>query len=128
MAPELWVALGGGPAATLLVDRAVGWLRNRRKDDAEAGLTVDQRWKAWADELKAEVEDLRARITKIEEERDQERQRVKALTAEVDKYRQIAKVFARHVLRLREALGKTGAEVPVMPSDVEDALTIINLP
>jgi hypothetical protein len=46
----------------------------------------------------------------------------------VDRYKAYARSFAKHVIRLREALGKANVDVPTLPSDVEDALTIINLP
>jgi predicted nucleic acid-binding Zn-ribbon protein len=116
-----------GPFA-IAADRLLTWARNRRLDNAAVGLTVDQRWQAWADELKGEVDDLRDRVGKLEEELDHERNRAKGLEAEVDRYRSIARSLLRHVLRLREALGKTDVDVPAIPQDIEDALTGIDLP
>lgn len=127
MTDAVLIALLSGPAAVTL-DRLISWMRNRRKVDAETGLTVDQRWQAWANELKAEVQSLRDRVVKLEQSLNQEQSRVKALEAEVDRYKRVAKSLARHVLRLRDELAKGGAEVPTLPSDVEDALTIIELP
>lgn len=127
MNDALWVAILSGPAAVTL-DRLVTWLRNRRKEAAEVGLTVDQRWQRWADELKGEVDDLRTRVVKLEEERETLLARVKGLVAEVDHYRRVARSMARHVLRLRDALASSGADVPQMPADVEDALTVIDMP
>lgn len=129
MSDAVLIALLASPALTLLIDRGLRWvLRNRRKDDAETGLTVDQRWQAWADELKGEVDDLRDRVKALEDERETLLERVKGLVAEVDHYRRVARAMARHVLRLRDALAATGADVPAMPTDVEDALTVIDLP
>lgn len=127
MSDAVLIALLSGPAAVTL-DRFISWLRNRRKVDAETGLTVDQRWQAWADELKAEVQSLRDRVVKLEQSLTQEQGRVKALEAEVDRYKRIAKSMARHVLRLRDTLSQVSGDVPSLPSDIEDALTIIDLP
>lgn len=122
-----WLGLLSGPVA-VGVDRAVGWLRNRHKDDAETGLTVDQRWERLADQLSDDIADLRTRVGALEDERETLLNRVKGLIAEVDHYRRIARSMARHVLKLRDALASAGAEVPVLPSDVEDALTVIDMP
>lgn len=127
MSDAVLIALLSGPAAVTL-DRLISWLRNRNKIDAETGLTVDQRWQAWADELKDELKNLRERVSKLEDSLNQEQTRVKTLQAEVDRYKRIAKSLARHVLRLRDELAKHNADVPMLPSDVEDALTIIELP
>lgn len=127
MSDAVIIALATGPAV-LVADRSITWLRNRGKDEAEAGLTVDQRWQAWADELKGQVDNLRERVTKLEDERETLLDRIKALVAEVDHYRRIARSMARHVLRLRDAVAAAGADVPAMPADVEDAMTVIDLP
>lgn len=127
MSDELLIAVLSGPAAVTL-DRLVTWLRNRRKEAVEIGLTVDQRWQRWADELKGEVDDLRTRVKALEDERETLIDRVKGLVAEVDHYRRIARSMARHVLRLRDVLATTGADVPTLPADVEDALTVIDMP
>lgn len=127
MSDVVLVAALTGPGAIAL-DRAFAWIRNRNKEDAEAGLTVDQRWQAWADELKGEVTELRERIGKLEGSLEDERQKRKGLEAEVDRYKRIAKSLARHVLRLRDELARNRGDVPIMPTDVEEALTIINLP
>lgn len=120
MTDAAWIALASGSGSALIV-QLVLWLRNRRKEDAETGLTVDQRWQKWADQLEA-------RVKALEDERETLLERVKALVAEVDHYRRVARAMARHVLRLRDALAAAGADVPVMPADVEDALTVIDLP
>lgn len=120
MPDAVWLAIASGSGSALLV-QLVLWARNRRKDDAEAGLTVDQRWQKWADQL----ED---RVKKLEDERETLLERVKGLMAEVDHYRRVARAMARHVLRLRDALAATGTDVPAMPTDIEDALTVIDLP
>lgn len=127
MSDAVIIALATGPAV-LIVDRVITWLRNRRKDDAEVGLTVDQRWQAWADELRGEVDSLRTRVTDLEASLSDERAKRRGLEAEVDRYKSIAKSLARHVLRLRDALAKFDGDVPVLPADVEDAMTIIELP
>lgn len=132
----LALALAGvtGPLA-ILVDRAVTSYLGRRKVDAEAdkinaeaGLTIDQRWQALADELRGDVADLRDRVTTLETDLAKERAHAKGLEAEVDRYRSIARSLIRHVLRLRDALAKTDVEVPPIPQDIEDALTGIDLP
>lgn len=127
MSDALWIAILSGPAAVTL-DRFITWLRNRNKEAAEAGLTVDQRWQRWADELKGELDDLRERVVKLESERGKLLDRITGLIAEVDHYRRIARSMARHVLRLRDVLASTGADVPTLPTDIEDALTIIDTP
>lgn len=127
MSDGVLIALLSGPAVVTL-DRLVTWFRNRRKVDAETGLTVDQRWQRWADELKAELEDLRERVAKLEQERGKLLDRITGLIAEVDHYRRIARSMARHVLRLRDVLATTGADIPSLPTDIEDALTIIDTP
>lgn len=127
MPETVLLALLSAPLAILL-DRSFAWIRNRRKDDAEADLTVGTAWQQLADGLRGDIENLRKRVDALEADLDKERERSKGLTAEVDRYRRIAQSLARHVLRLRDALGKANVEVPLLPSDVEDALTIINLP
>lgn len=129
MDPSLYLpALIAGPVV-LIVDRLLTRWVNRRRDDAQTGLTVDQRWQAWADELKEEVDELRNRVGKLEDELTVERNRRRGLEAEVDRYKRIAKSLARHVLRLRDELAKANAgELPAIPADVEDAMTIIDLP
>lgn len=116
-----------GPFA-IAVDRAVTWLRNRRRDNAEAGLTVDQRWEQYADKLEERLAALEARVEEVESELKRERDRSKGLEAEVDKYRSIARSLLRHVLKLRDALAKAHAEVPDIPPDIEEALTGFDLP
>lgn len=127
MSDALWIAILSGPAAVTL-DRFITWLRSRNKEAAETGLTVDQRWQRWADELKGELDDLRERVVKLESERGKLLDRITGLIAEVDHYRRIARSMARHVLRLRDVLAATGADVPTLPTDIEDALTIIDTP
>ena len=134
MSNAVILALLSGPA-WITADKVVGWWRNHRKDlaeadkvDAEAGLTVDQRWQAWANELKAEVANLRTRVEALEGERERLLERIKGLVAEVDHYRRIGQAMARHVLRLRDALAGTGATIPTLPVEIEDALTIIDMP
>jgi chromosome segregation ATPase len=123
----LAVAAVTGPFA-ILADRLVTWARSRRKDNAEVGLTVDQRWERYTDQLEDRLNRLESRVTELEADLDRERDRAKGLEAEVDRYRSIARSLLRHVLRLREALGKTDVEVPTIPQDIEDALTGIDLP
>lgn len=127
MDQSVLAALVTGPTVIVL-DRAVSWLRGRRKDDAEAQLTVGQAWQSIAEELRNDISNLRSRVERLEGENGILRDRLAAALAEVDHYKRIAKSFARHVLRLRESLANSEAEVPVLPSDVEDALTIIELP
>lgn len=122
----LIVAAISGPVAVAARD-AVVWIRNRRKDQAEAGLTVDQRWERYADSQDERITRLEERVTETERELKHERDRSKGLTAEVDRYKRIARSLLRHVIRLREELGKASGEVPDLPPDVEDALTAINL-
>ena len=125
---ETWLAIIGGPTMTLLAREGVSWLRNHRKDDAETGLTIDQRWERYTDQLEERLGKLEGRVTELETERETLLERVKGLVAEVDHYRRIARSMARHVLRLRDALAATGADVPTLPTDVEDALTVIDIP
>ena len=127
MSDAVIIALATGPVV-LIIDRAITWARTRKKDDAEAGLTIDQRWQAWADELKDEITALRSRVESLEQKLGDEREQRKSLTAEVDRYKRIAKSLARHVLRLRDELAKANVQTPVLPTDVEEALTIIELP
>lgn len=127
MSDALWVAILSGPAAVTL-DRLVTWLRGRRKDAAEADQTVGEAWRTIVAELRNDIADLRNRVDALEDERQTLLERVKALMAEVDHYRRIARSMARHVLHLRDTLNAAGADVPVLPTDVEDALTTIDLP
>lgn len=118
------VALG-----TILLDRGIAWIRNRRKDDAEAGLTIDQRWENYANAQDERIQKLEERIATVEDSLAKERDRSKGLAAEVDRYKRIARSLARHVMRLRDELAKAnGSDLPTLPADVEDALTIIDLP
>lgn len=116
-----------GPFA-IAVDRALTWFRSRRKDNAEADLTLGQSWKQIVEELRRDIGDLRERVVSLETEVDRERNRAKGLEAEVDKYRTIARSLLRHVLRLRDTLAKANVEMPEIPPDIEDALTGIDLP
>lgn len=127
MSDAVLIALLSGPAVVTL-DRLITWWRNRRKEDAAADLTTGEAWRAIVSELRGDIADLRDRVKALEDEREQLLDRVKGLIAEVDHYRRIARSMARHVLRLRDALAATGADVPVLPTDVEDALTIIDMP
>jgi chromosome segregation ATPase len=115
-----------GPFA-IGVDRTITWLRNRRKDDAEAGLTVDQRWKQYADRIEARMKSLEERVDELEKDLEREQNRAKGLEAEVDHYRRIARSVLRHMLKLRDALSKAHAEVPEIPPDIEEALIGIDL-
>lgn len=116
-----------GPFA-IAVDRTLTWLRTRRKDSAEAGLAVDQRWEQYADRIEGRMKDLEDRVDELETALEKEQSRAKGLEAEVDRYRSIARSLLRHVLRLRDALAKTDVEMPTIPQDIEDALTGIDLP
>lgn len=127
MSDALWAALLSGPVL-LILDRTITWVRNRKHDDAVTGLTIDQRWQAWADELKAEIQDLRERVSHLEDELTTARDRIKGLLAEVEHYRDIARAMARHVLRLRSAWPTVGEPLPATPTDVEDALVSISFP
>jgi predicted RNase H-like nuclease (RuvC/YqgF family) len=128
MSDELWLAIVAGPVV-LALDRLIAWARGRGKDAAEAGLTIDQRWERYTDAIEERVKGLEKRVTDLEEELQREHERAKGLAAEVDRYKRIAKSLARHVLRLRDALAAaTGGDVPDIPPDIEDALTIIDLP
>ena len=127
MSDAVLIAVLSGTGSTLLV-QLVLWLRNRRKDDAEADKTVGEAWQTIVTELRSDIADLRNRVTALETERTRLLDRIKGLVAEVDHYRRIASSMARHVIRLREALSAAGADVPTMPSEVEDALTVIDMP
>lgn len=112
----------------LLLERVIAWVRNRSKDEAEAGLTVDERWERLTNKYEQRISSLEGRVTDLETERNQLRERIKGLTAEVDKYRSMARQMARHVLKLRDALSSAHVDVPLLPPDIEDALTVIDLP
>lgn len=127
MSDAVLIAILSGTGSTLAV-QLVLWLRNRRKDDAEADKTVGETWQTIVGELKGQIEDLRTRVGNLEGERETLLERVKGLIAEVDHYRRIARAMARHVLKLRDELAKTASDVPPLPSEVEDALTVIDMP
>jgi hypothetical protein len=64
-------ALAGIGAAAV---KALDWLRGRRRDqaearrnEAEADVTVGAAWKGFADEMRREVDRLRARISELEQ-------------------------------------------------------------
>lgn len=120
-------ALITGPIGGAVVAIA-GWIRNRRKDAAETGLTVDQRWEQYADRIEGRMKALEKRVTELETQLETEQRHAKGLQAEVDKYRSLARTLLRHVIKLRDALAKAHAEVPDIPPDIEDALTGIDLP
>lgn len=120
-------ALISGPIGGAVV-AVGGWLRGRRKDDAEAGLTVDQRWEQYADRIEGRMRSLEERVSELETQLEREQDRAKGLEAEVDRYRSIARSLLRHVLKLRDALAKAHAELPDMPADVEAAMTSVDLP
>lgn len=117
------VAAVSGPLA-ILIDRGIGWARTRRHADAEAGLTVDQRWERYADTLEERLNGLETRLKGVEADRRTERDRSRALTAEVDYYRSVARSLLKHVMRLREELGKAGGTVPTLPADIADAVAV----
>lgn len=127
MSDAVIIALLSGPAAVTL-DRLISWFRNRRKLDAEIGLTIDQRWENYTVTIEKRMTGLENRVAELEAELGAEQQRRKGLEVELERYKRIAKSLARHVLRLRDELAKGGADVPMLPGDVEDALTIIELP
>lgn len=123
-----------GPFA-IFVDRVVSGFMRRRRDDAQVDLTVSETWQTIVAELRRDISDLRSelavergRVDEVKDDLKRERDRAQGLEAEVDKYRSIARSLLRHVLRLREVLGKTGVEMPPIPQDVEDALTGVELP
>lgn len=121
------VALISGPIGGAVV-AAISWLRGRRVDDAQADKTVGEAWQEIVAELRTDISDLRGRVDTLEGELRREQSRSKGLEAEVDRYRAIARSLLRHVLRLRDALGAQGADIPALPQDVEDALTSLDLP
>lgn len=125
--PEAWIGVLSAAVAIALRE-GIAWVRNRRRDEAAAGLTLGQSWQAIVEELRRDVGDLRARVTSLEAERDQAHERAKALAAEVDRYRSIARSLLRHVLRLRDALAAQGVEAPPIPPEIEDAFTSLDLP
>lgn len=127
MASQVLVALISGPIGGAAV-AAVGWFRGRRGEDAQADKTIGEAWQEIVSELRKDISDLRDRVDALEDELRREQARSKGLEAEVDRYRSIARSLLRHVLRLRDALGSSGAEVPALPQDVEDALTSLDLP
>lgn len=124
----VYVAAATGPLAILL-DRIVGWLRNRRRDEAETGLAIDQRWANLANRLDQRVTELEDRVGDLEAELARERARAQGLAAEVDRYRRIARSLVRHVIKLRDALAVATSEpAPDLPADIEEAITTLDLP
>ncbi|MBO9523906.1 MAG: hypothetical protein J7518_20420 [Nocardioidaceae bacterium] len=127
MSDALWIALLSGPVV-LGLREGVAWLRNHGKEEAEAALTVDQRWEKLADQYEGRITALEERVTAVEDENSGLRDRLAAALAEVDRYRAIARSLLRQVLRLRESLATQGVEAPPLPSDIEDAFTSLDLP
>lgn len=125
--PLVIAAISGAPAA-IIFDRAITWLRNRRKDVADAELTTGNAWQTIVTELRDDIKDLRDRVTDLENELTRERDRNKTLENEVDRYKRIARSLARQVLKLRDALSAAKVDLPALPADIEDALTVIDLP
>lgn len=127
MSDAVLIAIVTGPAV-LAIDRMISWLRNRSKDEAEAGLTVDQRWENLADRLDRRVAELEDRVTDLEKEIEREREQKRALAAEVDRYKRIAKSLLRYVIKLRDGLAEATGTPPSIPSDIEEAITTLDLP
>lgn len=123
----VYVAAATGPLAILL-DRLVGWARNRNRDEVEVGALLDKRWERYTDRLDQRVDELEERITELEGELSKWRARAEALTAEVDRYRRIARSLVRHVIHLRDALSVAQAEAPELPADIEEAIVTLDLP
>ena len=105
---------------------AINWLRSRRKDAAEADLTVGQTWQEIVTELRTDIADLRSRIDVLEDDLATERAETQRQRNEINRYRGIIRSLMRHVLRLRDELSKANAEVPPLPADVEDAMTDVD--
>lgn len=109
------------------LNQVVQWARNRKGDAAHVGLTVDERWERYTNNLEERLGHLEKRLDAVERELENERNRAKRLTAELEKYKDLAKSLARHVLRLRDALNKANGSAPPIPADIEEALTVIDL-
>jgi len=146
MDQALTAGLITGPLGALVV-LLVQWLLGRRKNNAEVGLTIDQRWERWANELterlakaddrlkaaderqtrtderleKAEgdVETLKGRVTELERSLSLAEQQVASLRA-------LLRSVTRWALTLKDELLKAGGTVPLMPADVETALTTLD--
>lgn len=121
----LITALVTGPLVVTL-GKLVDWWRGRRRDDAEVGRTLDERWKAYADQVEArmlryekQVGELEGRVDQLESELETERSQVRRL-------RQQLRVMVRHAMKLREALAAHGGQVPAMPAEVEDVVTSVS--
>lgn len=122
-----YIAAATGPAAILL-DRLIGWLRNRNRDEVEVGVLLDQRWERYVNRLDKRVDQLESRIVELEGQLNTWRARAEALTGEVDRYKRMAKSLLRHVIRLRDALSSSAGEPPELPADIEELIVTLDLP
>lgn len=121
-----YVAAIAGPGGAIAVLLLRGWLE-RRKNAAEVGLTIDQRWERLAegvtDRLEAaeeEVSKLKERVTQLEEDLHTSQRQVSKLTG-------LLRTTLRWALTLRDEVMKAGGAVPAIPADVELALTTLEL-
>jgi chromosome segregation ATPase len=123
----VYVAAATGPVAILL-DRLIGWWRNRDRDEVEVGVLLDQRWERYTDRLDRRVDELEGRVVDLEAQLNQWRSRAEALAGEVDRYKRMAKSLLRHVIRLRDALAASTSEAPELPADIEELIVTLDLP
>lgn len=124
MSPEL-VGVIAGPlgAASVLV---LKWIFDRRRNAAETGLTIDQRWERLADEYgermtaaERALDGLKVKVAELEKS-------LHASEADNHSLRKLLRSTVRWALTLRDEAIRLGGTIPQMPIDVEFALTTLD--
>lgn len=112
----------GGPTVVLLIAK---WL-NRAKDTVEVDVSVSEQWRLWADELKKRVDRLEQKVADLENALASEEATNLKLRAQVAYQSKLLRSVVRWALTLKDELVRAGEPVPLMPADVETALTSLD--
>jgi predicted nuclease with TOPRIM domain len=114
---------GPGGAAGVL---ALKWMIERRRNNAETGLTIDQRWEKWSERLEERVTIAEREVTTLKDRVSELEDSLHASERQVVRLKQLLSSLAKWALTLKDELLKAGGSVPAMPLDVETALTALD--
>jgi len=110
----------------------IKWLLDRRpanatveKTEAEAGLTIDQRWKRWSENLEERLAEAEKKVSALTDRVTDLERSLSVSEAQVTSLTRLLRSVVRWALTLKDELLKAGGIVPPMPSDVEVALTTL---
>lgn len=111
-----------GPTVVLLVSKRL----TRAKDTVDVDASLSAQWRLWADELKNRVDRLEQKVADLETALASEEATNLKLRTQVAYQSKLLRSVVRWALTLKDELVRSGGTVPLMPADVETALTSLD--